>query len=1364
MKLRKPISLLLTAAMLMGAATFAVNAANTDDEGVSASYYNQSYLETYASKAYNEVNLGSTYSADSTTWKTWSPEATSVKVKLYNTGSDNESGAGVVGEYAMTKDSNTGVWSTTLQGDFKNKYYTYIVNVKGSTNETQDIYSKATGVNGHRSMVVDLDSTDPDGWNTDKHVLFDNASQAVVWEVHVRDFSASATSGVGEENRGKYLAFTEGGTKLNSDTSSDAVSTGIDYLVEQGINCVQLMPVYDFESVDETRASSSSNRNWGYDPKNYDVPDGSYSSNAYDGNTRITEFKQMVQALHDRGISVVMDVVYNHTFSTGSCFEKTVPGYYYRMTSASSFSNGSGCGNETASDKLMYRKYMTESVKYWAEEYHIDGFRFDLMGLHDTTTMNTIRSALDSMYSDGSGQKILMYGEPWTGGSTPITNGCSQGRASSLNERVGMFCDTYRDGIKGGTNDASKGFIQGNNDKTGDVVNGVKGKCFGAKAPSQTIAYADAHDNLILWDKLVKSNGSTNWDSTDAALKGQANGVMALLLSSQGIPFMTAGSEFCRTKQGDHNSYKSSDSINEIDWSRVKTYSDVASYYKGLLAIRENYTPMRSKTFVTPSFQSSYGYVVAYTYSNNKSDEWGNVCVLVNSGTQAYSISLGASGWTVVANQSSAGLKSLGTVSGSSYSIPAHSAAVLVQSSTFSRLNVNTDNFGTLTVKHVDDKGNVLKTTSAKYRDGSTYRALPDSTIMFDHNLISTEGTTTGTVTGGKNYNVTFTYSSQVIESGYLTVKYVDSNGKSLKDDVIYHLKAGEAYDAAVSNIQGYQLDTEKFPANSKGTFTGSDTTITFTYKSLGYTTTKVHYYNSNGWSKVRCYAYTEDGAEPNGTWNRAPAMTSEGNNWYVNTVPASSAYVIFYYSSSQEPGQGEQGYPVSGEAWIQNKTVTFNSTVITSHIDIKTGKKIAQDVVDTKEKVTSSSSYRTSPVDGRTDFITPANATGSYQAGIINVVYLYNGSQITTDPTTGPTTEPTTTVVPTTTQPTTTEAPTTTQPSTEPSSSTEAKYFYGDLNLDKKITVTDATILQKYSAQSVSFSELQLILADVNDDGHVNIKDATTIQKYIALFNDAGRTGTPYYEVIETTVAPTTTQPETTQTTTAEIPTTTQAQTDPIELNGDYYLFGYINGVNYGCEEDYQTLGDYHFVNGQVTATFDQASYVAVKTADNKSWFMTDGFEGKVNSVTLYNTSSLGEDADKLMVPAGTATFTLAENSDGTLTLSYVSDGEFVDETTVPDTYSITFTNNKYWESVNCYYWATDDISLSTWPGEAMVHSTTNDYGEKIYTLDIPSTAEYMIFNDGGSNQTVDITITGSAKYYISGGSDKAYTVDTWE
>lgn len=1033
-----------------------------------------------------------------------------------------------------------------------------------------------------------------------------------------------------EDNKGKYLAFAEGGTTLNSDTSSSAVSTGIDYLVEQGINCVQLMPVYDYGSVKEDVASSSSNRNWGYDPVNYNAPEGSYSTNPYDGNTRITEFKQMIQALHDRGISVVMDVVYNHTFSNDSCFNRTVPGYYYRMHSSSAYSNGSGCGNETASDKLMYRKYMIESVKYWAEEYHIDGFRFDLMGIHDITTMNDIRSALDGLYSDGSGKKILMYGEPWTGGSVAISDGCSQSKAGSLNSRVGMFCDSYRDAIKGSTDGSDKGFVQGNTDKAGTVANGVTGKGFSAQAPSQTIAYADAHDNLILWDKIVKSNGSSSWNSTSSSLRGQVKKVMGLLLTSQGIPFMTAGSEFCRTKQGDTNSYKSSDAINEIDWSRVKTYSDVAAYYKGLLEIRENYSPMKSSTFNTPSFQSTHGDVVAYTYSNNKSNEWGKVCVLVNaSSTNDWPITLDGSGWTVVADGTTAGLKSLGTVSGNTYTVPANSACVLVQSSTFNNLKVSEKTFGTVTIKHIDDSGNVLKTSTAKYADGTTYRTYPDTTILYDYTLKDTQGVTSGTVTGGKNYNVTYVYSSSGIRSGYVTVNYVDENGESIKDTVSTKYREGDSYSVPFTSIQGYQLDTDKYPANTTGTFNGTNTTINFVYKALDSTSSVVHYYNSNNWSNVRCYAYTDGGEEPNGKWNNATVMTSEGNGWLKCTIPAPSSYVMFHTNSQQEPGANETGYLVSGEAWVQNKKLSFSSKVITSHIDAATGEKIADDEILIQSKVSSDDTYKTSPLSGRTDVIAPVNASGNLSSGIINVVYLYTSSE----------------------RPST--APSTVTPTTAPVTQPTEKILIGDVNLNGAINVLDATAVQKYIVKLITLSDKALIAAarcDAEDD-IVSVKDATYIQMYVTKLDGHGNVGTYYESEVTPTTAPVT-EPATEEPTVA--PTTVPATTAPV-----------------------------------------------------------------------------------------------------------------TEPTTTPSsTYTVKFTDSLNWDgTLYCYSWAEDGTSTKSWPGVAMTYLNTNDYGQKVYSVEVPNTVNYIIFTNG-SSQTIDIGFDGtSLNYYTESQYDSkghAY-VGTW-
>ena len=1129
MKLRKITSLLLSATLLFSATSTAVSAAVTKKAEVSAgNYYNASYLETFANRAYDIDDLGATYTPEQTTFKVWSPEAGSVRLNLFTTGNDTEVGAQSLGVYNLTQDAFTGVWTVTVKGDLNGIYYTYTIGANGKFTETQDVYSKATGVNGKRSMVIDLDSTDPEGWDTDKHVLFDSAQEAVVWEVHVRDFSIAKNSGVSEENKGKYLAFTEGGTKLNSDTSAEAISTGVDYLVKSGINCVQLMPVYDFGSVDETIKGNPANRNWGYDPVNYNVPEGSYSSNPYDGSTRVTEFKQMIQALHDRGISVVMDVVYNHTYSTeDSCFHKTVPGYYFRQTSASVYSNGSGCGNETASDKLMYRKYMIDSVLYWAEEYHIDGFRFDLMGIHDIATMNEIRRELDNLYPDGSGQKILMYGEPWTGGTVAISDGCSQAEASSLDARVGMFCDSYRDAIKGGTNDASKGFVQGDDAKTYTVVQGVQGKGFAAKAPSQTIAYADAHDNLILWDKIVKSNASTSWDSTSTVFTGQMKEALGLVMTSQGIPFMTAGTEFCRTKFGDHNSYNSPDSINEIDWSRVATYSEVANYFKGLMQIRQNYSPLKGSNFSTPTFQSNYGYVVAYTYSNNTAGEWGKMCVLVNSGTQAYTITLSGSGWTVVADSTRAGLKSLGTVSGNTYSVPARSTAILVESSTFNNLQNAEPTYGTLTVNHVDDDGKLLKSSTATYRTGSTYRAMPDSTILFDYELIDTTGTTTGKVEAGKNYTVTYTYSSTGVASGYLTVNYLDAKGNKIKDSVSNRMRAGESYAVNPATIQGYQLDTDAYPANSHGIFSGNDTEINYSYKELDVTSTTVHYYKTNSWSDIRCYAYTDSGETPNGEWATAKLMTSEGNGWYVCTIPAKACYVMFHPTTGteQEPGQGASGYYASGEVWIQNQEITFNSKVVTSHIDITTGKKVAEDQIAEANKVTSKDTYTTSAV-ATENVIAPVNASGNYAAGVINVVYLYKDSDIiVTDPTTMPTTTPTT-------EPT--------EPITKPTMSV----LIGDVEVDGDITISDATMIQMYLAKYTEFTDYQSYAADVNGDLAIDVSDVTAIQCYIVkLFDLAGKTGNSVIVEIEPTTDPT--QPSFTEYSTVE-PSTEEPTVQP--------------------------------------------------------------------------------------------------------------------------------------------------------------------------------------------------------------------------
>lgn len=662
-----------------------------------SNYYNANYLENYADAAYNEADLGATWSSDSTTWKVWSPTAKRVQVRLYRTGSDEEANAGVIGTYSMTKDTTTGVWSLNLAGDYQNVYYTYLVTNRGVTTETRDIYAKGAGVNGYRSMVVNFDNTDPEGWDSDRHVLQEESTDAIIWEIHVRDFSISATSGVSEENRGKYLAFTEDGTTWNG--TPGEVSTCLSYLKEMGINTVHLLPVYDFGSVDETVTDDPTNRNWGYDPINYNLPEGSYSTNPYDGNVRIKEFKQMVQALHEAGISVVMDVVYNHTYDVdtyqwgarilyNNAFNDTVPGYYFRMQDSTHWYNGSGCGNVTASDKKMFQKYMVESVCYWAEEYHIDGFRFDLMGCHDVGTMNLIRSKLDSLYSDGSGKKILMYGEPWTGGDAGIADGCTQNNAAGLSDRIGMFCDWMRDAIKGDPDGSGKGWIQGANDKnqTETVFGGLTANDGRLSARSQTVTYADAHDNLILWDKILKSNGSSAWNqytgsSAELYLK-QLNLGKTVVLVSQGMAFNVAGTEFARSKQGNHNSYNAADDINAIDWTVRKTNKSLADYYAGLIQIRKHFSPFTDPVYEyeKTTLTGNDDECIAVSIGNNTPGEWSRVILILNHSGTNKTVSLPSGEWKIASDGEKAGLTSLGTCSGS-YTVSGFGSAILYRDS-----------------------------------------------------------------------------------------------------------------------------------------------------------------------------------------------------------------------------------------------------------------------------------------------------------------------------------------------------------------------------------------------------------------------------------------------------------------------------------------------------------------------------------------------------------------------------------------------------------------------------------------------------------------------------------------------------------
>ena len=533
------------------------------------------------------------YTQERSEFSLWAPTADSARVLLYEDGLE-----GLPYEVLeMKKNTADGSWKAVAEGDLAGRFYTFRVNVSGQwLEETPGIFATAVGVNGHRAAIVDFRSTDPEGWAEDRRPELRSFADAVVYEMHHRDFSISGNSGISPEHRGKFLALTESGTR-----GPRGVRTGVDHLVELGVTHVHILPSFDYASVDETRLEDNV-YNWGYDPVNYNVPDGSYSTDPYDPACRIREFKEMVQALHKAGIRVVLDVVYNHVSDAASqAFERTVPGYFFRMREDGSFADGSACGNETASDRGMMRRFMVESVCWWVEEYHIDGFRFDLMGIHDIETMNAIRAAVSEI--DPS---VLIYGEGWAA-SAPLYDGSLLAMKANTWEMPGIaaFSDEMRDALRGPFSDNSKaGFLGGVPDLEESVKFGVAGAvqhpgvdysavnysdtCW-ASEPTQMISYISCHDDMCLRDRLT----ATLPGASEAELLRLDKLGQTVVFTSQGIPFIYAGEELFRTKQGVHNSYNSPDAINAIDWSFKTRYADLYDYYRGLIALRKAHPAFR---------------------------------------------------------------------------------------------------------------------------------------------------------------------------------------------------------------------------------------------------------------------------------------------------------------------------------------------------------------------------------------------------------------------------------------------------------------------------------------------------------------------------------------------------------------------------------------------------------------------------------------------------------------------------------------------------------------------------------------------------------------------------------------------------
>ncbi|SFN66852.1 pullulanase [Proteiniclasticum ruminis] len=615
-------------------------------------------------KAYHyDGELGALHEKEQTIFRLWAPTASNVTLNLFQKGDTVEA----FDQVTMEK-KEQGVYETVVSGDLDGIYYTYSVENLGLTQEAVDPYARAVGVNGQRAMVIDLARTNPEGFQETEKPEYKEYTDAVIYELHVRDLSISEDSGI--EHKGKFLGLTENGTK-----GPGGVSTGLDHLVELGITHLHLLPSFDFRSIDETKLAEN-NFNWGYDPQHFNVPEGSYSTNPYEGEVRIREFKEMVAALHEKDIRVVMDVVYNHTGASGdSDFSKIVPGYYYRMNEDGSFSNGSGTGNETASERSMMRKYIVDSVVYWATEYKVDGFRFDLMALHDIETMKAVREALNEV-----DPTILIYGEGWTGGDSPLPD---KEKALKRNtwrmEGIAAFSDDIRDGIKGHVfTDEDRGFVNGGEaleesikfgvvasiDHPGVDYQNVKySKGFWAKEPSQTITYVEAHDNLTLWDKLAISNP----DESEEERQKMHRMANAMVMTSQGIPFLHAGSEFLRTKDGNHNSYNAPDEINRFVWARKAEYQENVEYMKGLIAFRKEHPAFRmaeaemvraNLSFLEMPDRNMVGYKIE---GEAVGDSFSEILVLMNANAEVRNYALPEGTYEVYVDGENAGTEVLRT-------------------------------------------------------------------------------------------------------------------------------------------------------------------------------------------------------------------------------------------------------------------------------------------------------------------------------------------------------------------------------------------------------------------------------------------------------------------------------------------------------------------------------------------------------------------------------------------------------------------------------------------------------------------------------------------------------------------------------
>ncbi len=632
-------------------------------------YDSPEFAEKYT---YTGNDLGNTYSKTETKMRVWAPTATAVKVVTYAT-ANTLTDEGV--ETAMTQDVN-GTWVASVSGDKEGLIYNYRVTVDGNTNEAVDPYVRATTINGERGVVVDLAKTNPANWKKTKPAFSGKTTDAVIYELHVRDLSMDSSSGIPAAHKGKFLAFTD----LN--TTNNGQKTGISAIKDLGVTHVELLPIFDFASVDEASPSF----NWGYDPKNYNVPEGSYSSDPTKPTARITELKQAIQAMHDQKLRVNMDVVYNHVYNAGNFSQETiVPGYFFRTDDAGELTNGSGCGNDVASERPMVRKFIVDSVKYWASEYNLDGFRFDLMGLMDIETINQVTAALKAI-----DPTIIVIGEGWNMGTLPEDQKANQVNIAKLNN-VAHFNDQIRDGLKGSVfNATDTGWATGKVSAASDIFAGIVGNTdysaafltkWTTTAPGQSVNYVEAHDNLTLADKLSASVKGVS-PAGVAQLSQFASSVAFL---SQGVPFLQAGQEFLRSKSGNDNSYNADDATNSLKWSTKVKYVATTKYYQGLFALRAAHPAFRMSTTAQVKanlkFLKTTGNVIAYTLSGKAvKDAATTIVVIHNPNAAAATVTLpNKKKWEIVVKGGVAGTKTIESITAAKVNVAGQSTMVLTQ-------------------------------------------------------------------------------------------------------------------------------------------------------------------------------------------------------------------------------------------------------------------------------------------------------------------------------------------------------------------------------------------------------------------------------------------------------------------------------------------------------------------------------------------------------------------------------------------------------------------------------------------------------------------------------------------------------------